>query len=80
MGCVSKMGINELFMNLPPSSLRVYKILQTSKQMTFKEISSQTNYSTRTVRYALRDLSDAGLIGKIPDMTDLRRCYYSINR
>ncbi|MFX0204574.1 MAG: winged helix-turn-helix domain-containing protein [Candidatus Hodarchaeota archaeon] len=74
------MGISELFLNLPPSSLKIYKILQSQNQMTFKEITSQTSYSTRTVRYALRDLSDAGLIGKIPDMTDLRRCYYSINR
>ena len=72
--------MNEIFMNLAPSSLQIYKILQTRKQMTFKEITSQTKYSTRTVRYALRDLSDAGIIGKIPDMTDLRRCFYSINR
>ncbi|MFW9903632.1 MAG: winged helix-turn-helix domain-containing protein [Candidatus Thorarchaeota archaeon] len=74
------MGISELFMKMPPSSLKIYKILQSQRQMTFKEITSQTDYSTRTVRYALRDLSDAGLIGKIPDITDLRRCYYSINR
>ncbi|UCG00750.1 MAG: winged helix-turn-helix transcriptional regulator [Candidatus Heimdallarchaeota archaeon] len=73
------MGMTE-FMNLPPSSLKIYQILQTRKQMTFKEITSHTSYSTRTVRYALRDLNDAGLIGKIPDMTDLRRIYYTINR
>ncbi|MFX0123346.1 MAG: winged helix-turn-helix transcriptional regulator [Candidatus Hodarchaeota archaeon] len=74
------MGVSELFVNMSPSSLKVYRILQSSKKMTFKEISSQTDYSTRTVRYALRDLNDAGLIGKIPDMSDLRRCFYTINR
>ncbi|MFX1517313.1 MAG: winged helix-turn-helix domain-containing protein [Promethearchaeota archaeon] len=69
--------------NLPPSSVKVYNILQTNKQMTFQEITSQTNYSTRTIRYALRELKDAGLISQIPNMQDLRRCYYfihSVNR
>ena len=74
------MGISDLFVNLSPSSLKIYRILQSSKKMTFTEISSQTDYSTRTVRYALRNLNDAGLIGKIPDMSDLRRCFYTINR
>ncbi len=64
------------FANMPPSSQKVYNIIQTGKQMRFKDIASQTKYSTRTVRYALRDLKDAGLIGQIPDMMDLRRCYY----
>lgn len=69
--------------NLPPSSLKVYNILQTHKKMTFQEITSQTTYSTRTIRYALRELREAGLVGQIPNMTDLRRCYYfihSVNR
>ena len=66
----------KLFVKMPPSSKRVYNIIQTGKQMRFKDIALKTKYSTRTVRYALRDLKDAGLIGQIPDMMDLRRCYY----
>lgn len=61
---------------MPPSSLKVYQILRSAQRMRFIDIASQTNYSTRTVRYALRDLTDAGLISKIPDMNDLRRCFY----
>ena len=68
----------KLFSNMPPSSLKVYQILRSAQRMRFNDIASQTNYSTRTVRYALRDLTDAGLISKIPDMNDLRRCYYFV--
>ncbi|MFX1284645.1 MAG: winged helix DNA-binding protein [Promethearchaeota archaeon] len=69
---------NKLFVNMPPSSKKVYNIILAGKQMRFKDITEQTKYSTRTVRYALRDLKDAGLIGQIPDMMDLRRCYYTL--
>ena len=62
---------------MPPSSLKVYEIIQTSKTLRFQDIASQTNYSTRTVRYALRDLKEAGLVGKIYDINDMRRCFYT---
>ncbi|MFX0013371.1 MAG: winged helix-turn-helix domain-containing protein [Promethearchaeota archaeon] len=74
------MATVELFANMSPASLKIYQILQSANKMTFKEISSQTRYSTRTVRYAIQNLHDAGLIGKVPDITDLRRIYYTINR
>ena len=74
---VSAVINKKLISNMPPSSLKVYEIIQTSKRLRFADIASQTNYSTRTVRYALRDLKDAGLVGKIYDINDMRRCFYT---
>jgi DNA-binding MarR family transcriptional regulator len=68
---------NKLFSRMAPSSLKIYEIIKTSKRLRFDDIASQTKYSTRTVRYALRDLKNAGLIGKIHDINDMRRCYYT---
>ena len=61
---------------MPPSVQKVYRALQGGKRMHVGEIESKTNYSPRTVRQALRQLRNARLITKIPDMYDMRRHYY----
>ena len=63
---------------LSPSARVVFQILETKKQMRANEIDSQTPYSRRTVRYALRQLQNARLITQIPDMLDTRRNFYAI--
>jgi DNA-binding MarR family transcriptional regulator len=64
---------------LSPSALSIFEILRESeKQMTFDEIEARSQYSTRTVRHAIRQLKDAELIKRVPNLFDTRRCYYTI--
>lgn len=63
---------------LPPSAQIVYHVLRTHENLTTNQIVSETRYSIRTIRYALRRLIKAHLIKQIPDIKDTRRCYYAI--
>ena len=47
------------------------------KKIKIKDIEKCTNYSSRTVRNALRTLLDLGLITQIPDLRDLRSHFYT---
>ncbi|UCG04160.1 MAG: ArsR family transcriptional regulator [Candidatus Heimdallarchaeota archaeon] len=64
---------------MSPSAQIVYQVLRTREKLTTQQIVSQTRYSIRTIRYALRHLMNAHLIVQIPDIRDARRCYYTIN-
>ena len=68
----------ELVKILPLSAQIVYHILRTHETLSTKQLVTETRYSIRTIRYALRRLMDIRLIIQIPDMTDTRRCSYSI--
>ena len=68
----------ELVRILPLSAQIVYHILRTHETLNSKQLVSETRYSIRTVRYALRRLRKAQLIIQIPDMTDTRRCTYAL--
>lgn len=46
------------------------------RKMKVKEIERKTNYSPRTIRQALKTLSELNLIAQVPDLTDLRSHYY----
>ncbi|MHA2246974.1 MAG: hypothetical protein ACXADY_18670 [Candidatus Hodarchaeales archaeon] len=63
---------------MPPSAQIVYQILRTHKTLSSKELLSETQYSIRTIRYAIRRLMNAQMIIQIPDMTDTRRCFYAV--
>ncbi|MHA2297474.1 MAG: MarR family transcriptional regulator [Candidatus Hodarchaeales archaeon] len=65
--------------NLSPSAQMVYKALQLNEKMHVGDIESITPLSSRTIRYALRQLTDVRLIIQVPDMMDIRRHYYAIN-
>ena len=71
--------------NLPPSSLKIYSILQnrTSKVsedlLSSQQLATISKYSPRTVRYALNKLKDKKLVMKVYDLLDARRCYWIIN-
>ena len=64
---------------MPPSAQIVYQIIRTHEPLTSKQLLSETRYSIRTIRYALRRLMNAELIVQIPDITDTRRCFYAVS-
>ena len=63
---------------LPPSAQKIFKIIQMEKQMYASEIKARTNYSSRTVQSALRQLKKTRLIEQAPNMLDMRRHVYKI--
>lgn len=63
---------------LSPSAQLVHRMLQLNKKMHVGEIKSKTTYSSRTIRYALRQLKNVRLVIQVPDMMDSRRHYYAI--
>ncbi len=67
----------KLVTKMSPSVQKVYRILQTEKQMRLRDIESQIHHSPRMVRRALRNLKDLGLVIKIKG---LWWSYYTINR
>jgi transcription initiation factor IIE alpha subunit len=68
-----------ILVNLPPSALAIYKIIESKKKVEVREIEKNTRYSQRTVRNALRILCNTNLIVKIPNIHDMRRHYYASN-
>ena len=40
------------------------------------EIQKKTKYSSRTIRTALKTLIDLKLVERIPNLQDMRTCYY----
>ncbi len=71
-------------MSLPPSSIEIYSILhrkelESNNFSSSKQIANISNYSPRTVRYALKKLKAEDLVIKIHDLYDARRCYWIIN-
>ena len=58
---------------------RVYTLLRNSKKpLSSTEIAELCNFSARTVRYTLKNLQKMGLVKKIPNLLDMRRCYYTV--
>ncbi len=56
----------------------IYHILL-NRKLKVSDIAKRSRYSPRTVRHALKTLSNLQLITQIPDMSDLRSHYYIIN-
>jgi DNA-binding MarR family transcriptional regulator len=63
---------------MSPSVQKVFATLETTDKMYVGDIEARTRYSSRTVRQALRQLLNADLIVRVPDMYDMRRHYYRI--
>lgn len=66
------------FDDLPPSAKLVYRILAYEDELTGKEISEQTHFADRTVRYALSRLGKEGLVEERVNFQDVRQKLYSI--
>ncbi|MDO9539954.1 MAG: winged helix-turn-helix domain-containing protein [Methanocalculus sp.] len=56
----------------------MYKILESGRQMTQKELVMETSLSSRTVRYALRRLKDEGIIIERHSFIDARQSFYAL--
>ena len=56
----------------------VYVIIQDYQPLSVQLVLSKTQYSSRTVRYALKVLLNLQIIEKIPNLNDLRTHYYKI--
>jgi len=64
---------------LPNSSKKILLILSEYGNLTQKELIQTVNMPAKTVRYALRRLAEEGLIVTMPNLGDMRSCYYSLN-
>lgn len=58
------------------STQEVFYLLR-NKTLKANDIQQRTTYSSRTIRSALRTLLDLNLVKKIPNLQDLRSCYYT---
>ncbi len=68
-----------LMAEFSPSVQKVYEVLLVNDQMTITDIRGKTQYSRRTVSFALRQLIKAGLITRVPKLLDMRRYHYTIS-
>lgn len=64
--------------DLPPSSKFIYKELTREGSMTLKGITERTLLGSRTARYGLEKLQEAGLVESAPAIHDGRQTCYSI--
>lgn len=63
---------------LPPSAKLVYKMLEYHGSQTQKQIAEQSMLSTRTVRYALNQLENVGVLESEVHIPDARQTMYSL--
>jgi len=64
---------------LPGSALVVLRSLARSGPMSPKEITSTTKLPPRTVSSAIKRLSRLRLLRRVPDLQDMRKCFYGPN-
>jgi len=58
----------------------VYKVLETSGQLTQKDLIRETSLPSRTVRYALTRLKNEKVLVERHYFTDARQSLYGLNR
>jgi predicted DNA-binding transcriptional regulator len=63
--------------HLPPSAQKVFQVLCSRDMMRVSDIESETCYSSRMIRYALRRLLDQRLVTQVRDNW---YCYFTVNR
>jgi predicted DNA-binding transcriptional regulator len=68
---------NTLLRYLPPSARKIYQVLHSRDVMRVRDLESETPYSSRMIRYALRCLVDQRLVTQVRDNW---YCYFTINR
>lgn len=65
---------------LPPSVRAVYRALKRRRIARSQDLIEELGLSPRTVREALQRLVKLGLVRKIFDLEDARRCFYELVR
>ncbi|GAA0663780.1 helix-turn-helix transcriptional regulator [Natronoarchaeum mannanilyticum] len=68
----------EVLSECPPSAKLVYKVLEHDGELTQQELAEATMLSPRTVRHALSDLDEEGLIDQRVYLADARQKIYSL--
>lgn len=63
---------------LSPSARLVLRIITERKTVKFKELKEETGLATRTIRQALKELREAGLIKVLPCLDDARERLYTV--
>ena len=81
--------MSEIFKPMPivtsPETLNrstrdVYYLIKRKQIINSKSISRRTKYGDRTIRSAIKRLIDLRLIKRVPNLHDLRSCYYQATR
>jgi thiosulfate/3-mercaptopyruvate sulfurtransferase len=72
--------IEEALSDLPPSAKLVYKVLEYNDRLSQKRLVEETRLSSRTLRYAITQLEDAGLVESRPALHDARQTCYTLVR
>lgn len=63
---------------LPPSARQVFDALAVQGPLTHKDLLRVTGMPSRTVRYAVGRLKEAGVIGARCNLMDCRQCYFFV--
>ncbi|MFB6205371.1 MAG: hypothetical protein ABEJ05_02430 [Haloglomus sp.] len=63
--------------DLPPSAKLVYLVLQEQGESTQQQLVAETLLSARTIRHALGDLENAGVVDSRHSFVDARQKLYS---
>ncbi|MFW6435224.1 MAG: hypothetical protein ACOCY1_02485 [Halovenus sp.] len=64
---------------LPPSAKLVAKTLEYEGELTQPQLTEKTLLASRTVRSALSELDDAGVVTARPSVVDARKRLYSLD-
>lgn len=64
--------------DLPPSSKLIYKVLEYEGELTQEELAAESRLCSRTVRYALGELTDAQLVTSRVCLDDARQSNYRL--
>lgn len=64
---------------LPKSSKILINALAENSPLTQKQLILKVGMPAKTVRYALKRLSEEGVITQIPNLEDMRSVYYSMS-
>ncbi|MFX0184732.1 MAG: hypothetical protein ACFE95_16740 [Candidatus Hodarchaeota archaeon] len=80
MSNFSNSKIDQVLDILPPATQEVFQIISTENPLHVNEIKARSNYSSRTVQVALHQLKQLHLICQKPDMQDMRRRIYYVDK
>ncbi|MFC7058301.1 MarR family transcriptional regulator [Halovenus salina] len=69
---------HEKLQELPPSAKLVAKVLEYNDTLTQSELAEETLLPSRTVRYALTRLEDAGVVDSRFSFVDARKRVYTL--
>ncbi|WP_135823696.1 rhodanese-like domain-containing protein [Halorussus ruber] len=73
-------SVEEILVDLPPSSKFIFHVLSREGSMTLKQITEETLLCSRTARYGLTQLEEEGLVEAAPALRDGRQTCYSVSR